>query len=94
MSTHSHSPQLNPSREGKCRLYLMDEFRLVSGEVPPAASGSEYGYMPWDLRHEKAAVNSAGSFPGAQKQKIYQKSAELMNHLDFVVSWLMQLLTI
>ena len=94
MCPHSHSPGLNPSREGKCRLYLMDEFRLVSGGVPSTASGSEYGYMPWDLQQEKAAVNCAGSFPGAQKQKIYQKSAELMNHLDFVVSWLMQLLTV
>lgn len=72
----------------------MDEFRLVSGEVRLTASSSEYGHLPWDLQDEKAAVNSSGSFPGVQKQKIYQESAELMNHLDFVVSWLMQLLTI
>lgn len=76
------------------QTYLMDEFRLVSGGVPLAASGIEYGYMPWDLQQEKAAVYSAGSFPGAQKQKTHQKSTELMNRLDFVVSWLMQLLTI
>lgn len=71
----------------------MDEFTLVSGDVPPAASGSEYGYMPWDLQ-QKAAVNPVGSFLGAQEQKVYQKSAELMNHLDFVVSWLMELPTV
>jgi len=59
-----------------------------------AASGSEYGYMPCDLWQEKAAVNSARSFPGAQEQIVYQKSAELMNLLDFVVSWLTQLLTV
>lgn len=72
----------------------MDEFSLVSGGVPLAASGIEYGYVPWDLQQEKAAAYSAGSFPGAQKQKTHQKSTELMNRLDFVVSWLMQLLTI
>lgn len=46
----------------------MDEFRLVSGEVHLATSGSKYGCLPWDLQDKKAAMNSAGSFPGVQKQ--------------------------
>lgn len=65
MSTHS-----NRSGQEKYRLYLMDEFRLVSGEVSLAASGSQYDYVPWDLQQEKAAMNSARSIPGAQKQNM------------------------